>query len=195
MKAEDIMVRNVVTVAPQTSIVDAIELLAKHDVSALPVVDADNRLIGILSEADLLEREELQATHHHTWWVEALTPASRLAAEFAKAHGKLVEQLMSTKVISAREDTPLSDIARLLEHHRIKRVPITRDGKLVGVVSRSNLIQALASSELVAKPKLNTDRTIRLEVPDRLGQQHQTDVGSRNVTVQDGVRPQCDLAG
>src|SRR5271166_7098032 len=85
MKAEDVMVRDVVTVEPQTSIVEAIKLLADHDISALPVVDPDNRLIGILSEADLLEREELGGSHHHPWWIEAITPASRLAEEFCQS--------------------------------------------------------------------------------------------------------------
>ena len=108
MKAEDVLVRDRLTVNPQTSIADAIKLLAKHDVSALPVVDRDYRLVGILSEADLLEREELGASHRHPWWIEAITPASQLAEEFAKAHGKTVVQFMSTHVISASETTPLS---------------------------------------------------------------------------------------
>jgi CBS domain-containing protein len=195
MKAEDVMVRDVVTVEPQTSIADAIKLLADHDISALPVVDPDNRLMGILSEADLLDREELGASHHHPWWIEAVAPASKLAEEFAKAHGKTVAQLMSTHVISASENTPLSEIAALLERNRIKRVPIVRDGKLIGIVSRSNLIQALASSELVAKPKLEADKVIRLEVLDLLAQQHWTDFGSRNITVQDGTVHLWGLVG
>jgi hypothetical protein len=159
------------------------------------VVDPDNRLMGILSEADLLDREELGASHHHPWWIEAITPASQLAEEFAKAHGKTVAQLMSTHVVSASETTPLSEIAALLERNRIKRVPIVDDGKLVGIVSRSNLIQALASSELVAKPKLEADKVIRLEVLDLLGQQHWTDFGSRNITVQDGTVHLWGLVG
>jgi CBS domain-containing protein len=194
MKAEDVMVRDLVTVEPQTSIADAIKLLAEYDVSALPVVGPDNHLIGILSEADLLEREELGASHHRPWWIEAVTPASKLAKEFTKAHGKTVAQLMSTHVISASEDTPLLEIAALLERNRIKRVPIVRDGKLVGVVSQSNLIQALASSEMT-KPRPESDKIIRLEVLDLLGQQHWTDFGSRNITVQDGTVHLWGLVG
>jgi CBS domain-containing protein len=194
MKAEDVMVRDLVTVEPQTSIADAIKLLAEYDVSALPVVGPDNHLIGILSEADLLEREELGASHHRPWWIEAVTPASKLAKEFTKAHGKTVAQLMSTHVISASEDTPLLEIAPLLERNRIKRVPIVRDGKLVGVVSQSNLIQALASSEMT-EPRPESDKIIRLEVLDLLGQQHWTDFGSRNITVQDGTVHLWGLVG
>jgi len=188
MKAQDVMVRDVVTVGPETEVAEAVALLVKHDISALPVVDSDDNLIGILSEADLLEREELGAEHHHPWWIETLLPASKLAEEFSKAHGKKVSEMMSTDVISASQDTPVPEIAALLERHRIKRVPIVSDGKVVGIVSRSNLIQALASFKPASDPKSETDRSIRLELLDRLGQQRQwTDFGSRNIIVQDGV--------
>ena len=149
---------------------EAVALLIKHDISALPVVNSDGNLIGILSEADLLEREEVGAEHHHPWWIESLMPASKLAEQFAKAHGKKVSEVMSTDLITAHEDTPVSEIAALLERHRIKRVPIVSDNKVVGIVSRSNLMQALASSK-PAEPKSQTDRSIRLELLDRLAQQ------------------------
>ena len=187
MKAQDVMVRNVLTVGPDTSVADAVAMLVKHDISALPVVNPDGSLIGILSEADLLEREELGAEHHYPWWIESLMPASKLAERFAKAHGKRVSEVMSTNVIFASEDTPASEIAALLETHRIKRVPIINDCKIVGIVSRSNLMQALASCKL-AEPRSKTDRSIRLELLDRLRQQQRwTDFGERNIIVQDGV--------
>ena len=187
MKAQDVMVRDVLTVGPDTSVAEAVALLIKHDISALPVVNSVGNLIGILSEADLLEREEVGAEHHHPWWIESLMPASKLAEQFAKAHGKMVSEVMSTDLITAREDTPVSEIAGLLERHRIKRVPIVSDNKVVGIVSRSNLMQALASSK-PAEPKSQTDRSIRLELLDRLAQQQRwTDFGSRNIIVQDGV--------
>jgi len=170
MKAQDVMVRNVLTVGPDTSVAEAVAMLVTHDISALPVVNPDGSLIGILSEADLLEREELGAEHHYPWWIESLTPASKLAERVAKAHGKRVSEVMSTNVIFASEDTPASEIAALLETHRIKRVPIINDDKIVGIVSRSNLMQALASCKL-AEPRSKTDRSIRLELLDRLRQQ------------------------
>ncbi len=169
MKAQDVMVRDVVTVGPDVDVAEAIALLAKHDISALPVVDADGTLIGLLSEADLLERKQLGAERHHSWWIETVMPASELAEEFAKSHGKKVSELMTTDVVSAEEDTPVSEVAALLERHRIKRVPIVRGGKVIGVVSRSNLIQAMASSQAASEPKSEGDRSIRLELLDRLG--------------------------
>ena len=187
MKAMDVMVRDVVTVTPSDKISDAIRLLAEHDVSALPVVNHDKTVVGIISEADLLHREEIGTEKQRSWWLEAMTPATTLAAEFAKSHGRRVEEIMSTDIISASEDTPLGEIATLLEKHRIKRLPILRDGKLVGIVSRSNLIQALASLQSKTAKVPDSDRKIRLELLDRLREQDWTDFGERNVIVSDGV--------
>jgi CBS domain-containing protein len=194
MKAMDVMVRDVVTVKPDDSVAEAIKLLAEHDVSALPVVD-DGQVVGMISEADLMRRPEIGTEKHRPWWIEAITPAATLAEDFAKAHGQRVGEIMSNHVISASEDTPLGDIATLLERHRIKRIPILRDGKLVGVVSQSNLIQALASSQAQIPAGAETDRDIRVQVLSRLAEQDWTDFGSRNVIVTDGVVHLWGLVG
>ena len=187
MKAADIMVRDVVTVKPDDDVATAIKLLSEHDVSGLPVVDDRGTVVGMISEADLARRVEIGTERHRPWWLEAITPAATLATEFAKSHGRAVHEVMSTHVVSAAEETSLSQIATLLEKHRIKRVPILRDGKLVGVVSRSNLIQAMATAHVAAGQDGPSDRTIRLELLDRLARQPWTDFGSRNVIVRDGV--------
>lgn len=88
MKALDVMVRDVVTVRPDDTVADAVRLLAEHDVSALPVVDIDDNVVGVISEADLVHREEIGTEKHRSWWLEAMTPASTLAGEFAKSHGR-----------------------------------------------------------------------------------------------------------
>ena len=187
MKAIDVMVRDVITIGPDDSIADAAKLIADNDVSALPVVDDDGHLVGIISEGDLMSREEIGAAVHHPWWIEAVTPAATLAAEFAKSHGKRVEEVMSEHVITATEDAPLAEIAAILERNRIKRVPIVRGGELVGIVSRSNLVQAMASNGGAAGESLDASRTIRQEILSRLEQQQSwTDFGSRNVIVTDG---------
>ena len=196
MKALDVMVRDVVTVKPDDTVAEAVRLLAEHDVSALPVVDDEENVVGIISEADLVHREEIGTDKQRPWWLEAVTPASTLAEEFAKSHGRRVDEVMSTDVVSASEDTPLGEIATLLERHRIKRVPILRSGKLVRIVSRSNLIQALASSKPAASGAAGeTDRKIRLELMNRLGDQDWTDFGERNVIVQSGVVHLWGLVG
>jgi len=187
MKAMDVMTRDVLTVKPSDSVAETMRLLAEHDISALPVVDDDGTVVGVISEADLVRREEIGTEKQRTWWLEALTPASTLAEEFAKSHGRRVSEVMSTHVISASEDTPLGEIATLLEKHRIKRVPILRDGKPVGIVSRSNLVQAVASLQTPADAGSDTDRRIRSELLNQLDSQAWTKFGARNVIVSDGI--------
>ena len=195
MRAMDVMVRDVVTASPDEDVDQVVELLAKHDASTLPVVDTDGNVVGMIGDLDLMRRPEIGTEKHHPWWMEAMTPASKLAGEFAKSHGRRVSEVMSTQVISASEDTPLGDIANLLEKHRIKRVPILRDGKLVGMVSRSNLIQALASSHGGPHDAAESDRDIRSILLTQLGEQDWTDFGSRNVIVTDGVVHLWGLVG
>lgn len=199
MKAMDVMVRDVITVGPDDEVADAVRLLADYDVSALPVIDDDEKVVGIISEADLLHREEIGTENKHPWWLEAVTPSWKLAGDFAKSHGRRVSEVMSTNVVSATEETPLGEIAGLLEKHRIKRVPILRDGTLVGIVSRSNLIQALASSQAQVGLEIgggtDSDRKIRLELLERLAEQDWTDFGERNVIVSAGIVHMWGLVG
>lgn len=195
MKAMDVMVRDVVTVKADDDVSHAVRLLAEHDVSALPVVDETGAVVGVLSEADLMRREEIGTEKHRPWWLEAVMPSSVLAHDFAKEHGRKVAEVMTDDVIAAGEETPVGEIANLLEKHRIKRVPILRNGKLVGIVSRSNLIQALATAPVREGADSRSDRSIRLELLGRLGEQRWTDFGSRNVTVRDGVVHLWGLVG
>ena len=195
MQASDVMSRSVVTVRPETDLAEAVKLLAEHDVSALPVIDAENNLVGILSEADLIRRVEIGTEKHRSWWLEAATGAATLAREYAKSHGEKVAEIMTPDVVSVAEDAPLSEIAALLERKRIKRVPVVKDGKLVGIVSRSNLIQALASVVGHIDQPAASDRQIRLELLSRLEGQSWTDFGSRNITVGDRVVHLWGLVG
>jgi CBS domain-containing protein len=195
MKASDVMVRDVITVSPETSVDAAVKLLAEHDVSALPVIGADGNLVGILSEADLIHRAEIGTEKHRPWWLESLTAASTLAAEFTKSHGQKVGEIMTSHVVSVSEDASLGEIAALFERKRIKRVPVVKDGKLVGIVSRSNLIQALASHIHPSEEHEDSDRSIRLELLSRMQEQDWTDFGSRNVIVTNGVVHLWGLVG
>jgi len=195
MRAIDVMVRDVVTVRPDTDVAEAIKLLAEHDVSALPVLDREGNLVGVLSEADLIHRTEIGTEKRRPWWLEAVTGGATLAEEFAKSHGKKVEEVMTDGVISVSEETPLSEIAALFERKRIKRVPVVKDGNLVGIVSRSNLIQALASGIGPVDQRDETDRQIRLQLLSRLKDQPWTGFGERNITVSNGVVHLWGLVG
>ena len=181
MIAADIMVREVVTIDPDESVARAAALMTANDVSALPVISADGRLVGIISEADLLRRKEIATATNRPSWVETITPAATVAAEFVKSHGKRVADLMSKDVISVGETASLNDVAALLERNRIKRVPVVRGDQLVGIVSRGNLIQALASAVVTAEVPSDESRSIREEILAR-----PKDFAGPNVIVKDG---------
>jgi len=159
------------------------------------VFGADGKLVGMLSEADLLHRVEIGTEIERPSWLESLTAASTLAAEFAKSHGQKVGEIMTEGVVAVGEDTPLAEIASLFEKKRIKRVPVVKNGELVGIVSRSNLIQALASAIGHGEEYPETDRRIRLDLLARLAEQEWTDFGDRNVTVSGGVVHLWGLVG
>ena len=195
MNASDVMVRNVITIGPKALVSEAAKLLSENDISAVPVIDEQGNVAGILSEADLMRREEIGTEKKHYGWLEAVMPATMLAEEFAHSHGKKVEEVMSKHVVSAKPDTPLGEIATLLERNRIKRVPIIEQGKIVGIVSRANLVQALASASSAVTETADADRAIRLEILSRLADQSWTDFGDRNVTVVDGEAHIWGLVG
>jgi CBS domain-containing protein len=184
--AADVMVREVVTIGPDESVARAAALMTANDVSALPVIGTDGRLVGIISEADLLRRREIGTATSRPSWVETITPATALAADFVKSHGKRVGDLMSKEVISVGEAASLKDIAAILERNRIKRVPVVRGDQLVGIVSRGNLIQALASAAVTTAIPSDKSRSIRDEILARLKQQSWTDFASQNVIVKGG---------
>ena len=137
MQAKDVMTTDVVTVAPDTEVSDIARLLLERHISALPVVDGDGGVVGIVSEGDLLHRRETDTEKHRNWWLGFLVGNEQRAAEYSKSHGTKASEIMSREVVTVNEDAQLGDIAELLEIRRIKRVPVLRDGKLVGIVSRA----------------------------------------------------------
>ena len=188
MKASDIMVSKVVTVSPNASVGDAANLLLANRISALPVVGENGQLLGIVSEGDLMRRAEAGTERHHSWWLKMLISNESLAAEFVKSHARKVADVMTRNVVTAKPETPVADIASLLEKNRIKRVPIVQDGKIVGIVSRSNLLQALASAPQDASAKRKTeDAAIREKVEAQLSTQAWTKPWLLNVIVHDGT--------
>ncbi len=186
MKASDVMVRSVITVGPDVSVQAIASTLLEKRISAVPVVDASGRLIGIVSEGDLFRRAEAGTDRRRSWWLEALTSAQFLAAEFGKAHGQKASDVMTRDVITAKPDTPLREIADMLERHGIKRVPIVEGDRLVGLVSRANLLQALAARGQFAPGAETGDEALRQEIEARLNAQPW---GNRtiNVLVNSGV--------
>lgn len=186
MKARDVMVSPVITVSPHASVKAVAKTFLERHISAVPVVDEKGKLVGIISEGDLLHRAEAGTERRHPWWLRAFIGPDTLAAEYTKAHARKVADAMTRKVVTATPETPLHEVAALLEKNSIKRVPITENGQLVGLVSRANLIQAVASAGKGLEIPLS-DATIRNKLMAHLKAQPWAESGLLNVTVNDGV--------
>jgi len=186
MIAADVMVSNVITVSPETRVAEVAEILLRNRISAVPVVDAAGQIVGIVSEGDLMHRAEAGTEIRRSWWLRALTSNEAMAADFVRSHSQNVADVMTRRVITAGPDTPLYEIANLLERNRIKRVPIVKDGKLVGIISRANLLQALASLKPAASGKAPEDSAIRQRILAEVEKQPWTHPSLINVIVQDG---------
>ena len=188
MRAMDVMTSKVITVDENASVITVAKLLAERGISAVPVVDSENRVIGMVSEGDLLHRAETGTERRQSWWLEMMASTNRLAGDYIKSHSGNVKDVMTRDVLSVTETTSVADIAILLETNRIKRVPVLRDGKLVGIVSRANLVRALAMT--INEPTSSTeadDRTIRDKLLAELKVQRWAEVAPANITVKDGV--------
>ena len=146
MRAIDVMATAVVAARPDMTVRDAAEMLADYRISGMPVVDAQGNLVGVITEGDLLRRAEIGTEgRRRSWWLDLIASTRGLASEYVKEHSRLVSEVMTTDVITVAEETPLAEIAELMERHRIKRVPVMREGRMTGLISRANLIRALAS--------------------------------------------------
>lgn len=168
MEARDAMTELVVTVKPQTSVEEVAGLMLKHRISAVPVVDGEGRVQGIVSEGDLIRRAESGTEQQRSWWLDLITGSDARAIDYAKAYGRTAEDVMTRSVITVSERTPLVKIVKLLERHRIKRVPVVRRGKLVGIVSRANLLHGLGAQRTASGPVVVADRKIRAQLNKEL---------------------------
>lgn len=186
MLVRDVMVAPVITVKPSTTVKEVAELFLEKRISAAPVVESDQRLVGVVSEGDLLHRVEAGTERHHSWWLRGLIGDDALAAEYVKSHGLKVSDVMTRKVVTATPETPLHEVAALLEKNAIKRVPILENGQLVGIVSRANLIQAVATAHKLLDIPLS-DTTVRENVLSHLKRQPWAHTALLNVTVNGGV--------
>ena len=178
MKAADVMVSPVITVGPECSVQDVAATLLENQISAVLVVSNGGDVVGIVSEGDLIRRTEIDTEQRRSRWL-ALLIAQPLAAEFVKSHACRVADVMTRDVIVATPDTPLRHIAALLEKNGIKRVPIVSNGRLVGIVSRANLVQALASvRKQIKAAAVTSDRMIREELLSHARSHGREPVGS-----------------
>ena len=180
------MVTDVISVGPETSVRDVAKVLLANRISAVPVIDDQGRLVGIISEGDLVRRTELGTHHRRSWWLELISGINKeaLAKRFLKSHGRKVRDVMTTNVVTAKPTTLLRDIATVLEKNRIKRLPIVAEGQVVGIVSRANIIQALAGLHEGPAQTMTSDATIRKKVMKQIKAEKWSKGSLMNVTVQ-----------
>ena len=168
MKAGDVMASHVITVGPELDLKAVANTLVANSISAVPFVAIDGSLVGIISEGDLMHRAVSGADRKRSWWLETFSSAEQLMAEFVKAHGRKAKDVMTRQVISVSPNTSLQEIANLLEKHGIKRVPVIENGRLVGIVSRANLVQALATRGLAFVDVAEADEVWACPLPRRI---------------------------
>lgn len=186
MRAIDVMTTAVVTVGPETSVQDLAKLMSERGISGVPVVE-DGRLVGIVSEGDLLHRAEIgterrSALRRSRWFGLSLEDARN----YIQAHGRTVRDIMNREVISVDETTDLAEVATLMETKRIKRVPVLRNGTLVGILSRANLVRALAAIDR-EPATAGDDREIRAKLLAEFNGREWARVWPEEIVVQDGV--------
>jgi CBS domain-containing protein len=187
MKAKDIMTLNVVSTQPQAAVMQAIRIMLQKRISGLPVVDGTGRLVGMLTEGDLLRRTETSTEKHRPRWLEFLLGPGRLAAEYVQTHGRKVEEIMTRDPVTVTEDTSLDDVVKTMEKRGIKRVPVMRGDKLVGLISRANLLHALASVSRHVSAVSIGDAEIRSKLLAELQKESWAPVGALDVSVRDGI--------
>jgi CBS domain-containing protein len=187
MKAKDVMTSPVVTIEPDVDVLQAVRIMLQRRVSGLPVVEKDGRLVGIVTEGDFLRRAETGTQRRRPRWLEFLVGPGRLAQDYARAHARKVGDVMTAEPITVDESTALDDIVKLMEKRQIKRIPVVRGNNVVGIVSRANLLHALASVAREAKPAAQSDAAIRALFMDELSKQSWAPVALINPVVRDGV--------
>jgi CBS domain-containing protein len=187
MRAQDIMTRQVISIAPDANVLQAARLMLQNRVSGLPVVDSKGALVGLVTEGDFLRRSELGTERHRPRWLEFLVGPGRLASEYVQASGRKVSEIMSTDLRTIGVDTPLEEIVHLMEKHRVKRLPVVQGGRLVGIVSRANLMHALASLAREAPPAAANDAALRERLLAELDKRSWAPIATIDVVVRNGV--------
>ena len=186
MRAHQIMTRPVITVTPETTIIKAANTMLQRHISGLPVVDAAGKLVGIISEGDFIRRSEIGTQRKRGRFLKFILGSGKEATDFVHEHGRKIAEIMTPEPLTIDEDTDLEEIVGLMEKNNVKRLPVMRGGKLVGIVSRSNLLQAVASlARQIPDPTADDDH-IRNRIIDTLEKNDWCPFGL-GVVVRDGI--------
>ena len=188
MQAKDIMSSPVVSIAPDATVLQAVQTMLQRRISGLPVIDKDGRLVGMVTEGDLLRRVETGTQRRRPRWLEFLLGPGRLADEYTRTHGRKVNDVMTPDPLSVAEDAALEEIVKLMEKRQIKRVPVLRGEQVIGIVTRANLLHALAGVSREAPASVeSSDGAIRAAFLAELAKEKWAPIALINSIVRDGV--------
>lgn len=187
MKVKDIMTSPVVSIEPDMTVTQAVRIMMQRHISGLPVIDKGGRLLGMVTEGDFLRRIETGTQRQRPRWLEFLIGPGRLAEEYTHTHSRKIADIMTPEPFTVDEETPLEQAVRLMEKHRIKRLPVVRGERVVGILSRANLLHALAGIAREIEPSATNDADIRQRLLDELARQPWAPVALIDVTVRNGV--------
>lgn len=163
MHVRDIMTRDVMTVTPETPLPALAALFAERGISGVPVVEADGKLVGMATEGDLMRRLAAEGEPPRSWFRSLLESEQRQAQHYAQTHGRHARDVMSTELLTISEEESVNKAAAILEQKGIRRLPVVRDGKLIGILSRADLMRAvLAPPEAAATA--TSDREIHTQI-------------------------------
>jgi CBS domain-containing protein len=186
MKTSDVMTPRVISIQTDAPIMRAVRLMMQNRISGLPVIGPKGELVGIVTEGDFIRRGEIGTQRRRNRWLEFLIGPGRLADEYVHAHGRKVAEVMTREPVTVTENTSLDEVVCLMERHRIRRLPVVREGRLVGIVTRANIMHALVSLAAAAKaPPAGDDTAIREEILAECSKQSWAPM--TNVVVRNGV--------
>lgn len=187
MLVQAVMTAPVVSVDPSTSVADAAKLMLSLRISGLPVVQNGGTLVGMVSEGDLLRRSELGTQRKRSWWLEFLASPGKIADEYVQANARRVGEIMATNVVTTQRNASLEEVVELMGRHRIKRLPVVEDGKVVGIIARSDLLRALAEALPTGNEPVSDDARIEAAITAELAGQSWGRNGLIRVYVENGV--------
>ena len=187
MKARDIMVRDVITVHPDTLVHNIASLMVEKHISGVPVLSDNRKLVGMVSQSDLLHRADVGTERKHKWWFRVLMDSRALAREYVKAHGLKAHDVMTRYVVSVRDDAEVRDVADILDKRRIKRVPVIQEDRVVGIITRGDLVRALSQVQMSKVAKRIGNAALHKKLYDRIQSQPWINDNCVNLTVSDGV--------
>ncbi len=187
MNAQEAMTKDVVTVGPEATVGEIAALLVRHRISAIPVVAENNQVVGIVSQTDLGHRSETGTEKRRKWWLDLFADADSMARDFVKSHGMRARDVMTRFIVSVGTTTPLAEVSEILDTHRIRQVPVLDGGKLVGMISRADLVRKLAEATAAGQGAGVSSGQVQKAIWDQIKAQPWLASAYINVAVQDGV--------